>query len=356
VPRPFEASYGSLGGEGNIEAIERAESVVVSDLQVDIGGVETLVADSYQPSPEVSGSVLLKPGSGNDVIVDLYVQNNGPFTLENVTLLVGSAAVSLGDLEPGDSINRAESMATLTGTAAGATSYGYVPAPTEASPLLTNTQTILGTSQFYDDRETYSRWQLLQSMMPDYTTNATSYVPVFYTLIAWSDQPQLDLQLRGDDHESMATSLYFLNLPVSQQLSSQSEITVPWSLLNWTVLADDGAYNARIEDLLLRTGSVEFEYTPWSDFRTMQVRDLAIILESATGMSSQRPPQVSLWDWNTGSGMWQTPDVSSWGRIVVDDAERYVGPNNAVRVQLSNPGPESINIRRVYPEITGSLK
>jgi hypothetical protein len=289
--------------------------------------------------------------------MDIHIQNNGSVTLENVTILVGSGTVSLGDLLPGDSVDRSLSMNSLTGaTAVTGVTGGYVPSPPVNSPLFTNMQTILGSTQFYEDRETYSRWQLLQSMAPDYSTSSTSYVPVSYTLIAWSDQPQLDLNLRDEEHDSMATSLYFLDLPVSQELSFQAEMTVPRSLLNWAVLAEDGAYNPSIEDLLLRTGSVEFEFVPWSDFQTMQVRDLAIILDPPTGMATQQPPQLRLWDWSTGSGTWRSPNGPSWGRIVIEDAQRYLGQNNAVRVQLSNPGPETINIRQVYPEITGYLE
>jgi len=353
IPRPFERTYGGLSGQGNIGAIEQGESTVVTDIRVDVSGVETLVADSYQPMPDVSGSVRLRPSEG-DIVLEIDLINNGSIDLENATLLVGTTAISLGDLAPGISVTHSEHFVSSPTASSGTGPIGvYLPGPLTMSPLLANMDTILGSTDYYNDREVFPRWQLLQAMAPDYDTGGAS-APNAFTLIAWSEEPQLDLSLRDESYSSSATSLYLLELPASRQFSGEAEIIVPRDFLNWTVLAEDGVYDARIDDLYLPEGNVEFEFRPWPDFQSMKVEDLSIIMQPASGTPATPVPRVRLWDWSVES--WRVAGDPAWGRIAVEDPSRYVGPGNSVRLQLINPGPDGIMIQRVYPELTGTME
>ncbi|HSG17531.1 MAG TPA: hypothetical protein VLE70_14565, partial [Anaerolineae bacterium] len=168
IPRPFEQSFGALTGPGNIGAVERAAEVTVSDIRVDVGGVETLVADSYQPGPSVTGAVRLRTEASN-VVMDIDVQNNGPATLENATILVGSTAIPLGDLAPGSRVSQSERLTAVQPSPGGPIITGsYLPPAPAVSPLISNMDTILGSTNYYNDRELYPRWQLLQSLAPEY--------------------------------------------------------------------------------------------------------------------------------------------------------------------------------------------
>ena len=354
IPRPFERSYGALGGPGNIGAVERAGEVTVSGIRVDVGGVETLVADSYQPSPRVTGSVRLR-SEGSNVVMDITVQNSGSTALENATILVGSSAIPLGDLAPGSRIDHSQRVTSLQTSPGGpAISGGFAPSPATGSPLTANLETILGSSDYYNDREVYPRWQLLQALAPEYGLGNGIYPLDTATLIAWSDQPQLDLGLRDAEFASSATSLYFLQIPMTQEIAGGREMVLPRPLLNWRVLAQNGVYDARVSDLYLPPGWIEFEFTPWADFQSMSVKDLVIVLQAPGGISSQRLPQVRLWDW--AEETWRTPGDPTWGRIKIEDPLTYVGPGNAVRIRLNNAGPEGIDIQQVYPELTGKLE
>jgi hypothetical protein len=354
IPRPFERIYGGLSGPGNIGAIEQAQEMVVTDVRVDVGGVETLVADSYQPRPNVTGSVRIRPADGSIVLeIDLF--NHGSFTLENATLLVGSRAIALGDLAAGSSILHSEEVLSPETPAAGTGPIGvYVPTPPTMSPLLANLDTILGSTDYYNDREVYPRWQLLQAMAPDYAVNMGASAPSAFTLVAWSKQPQLDLSLRDETYSATATSLYLLELPASRQYPRGAEMILPREFLNWTVLAEDGVYDVRIDDLYLAEGSIEFEFNPWPDFQLMKVQGLSIIMQPPNGSPTPPLPRVRLWDWDLES--WRTPGDPVWGQIAVEDPSHYVGPGNVVRLQLINPGPEGIMIQRIYPELVGTME
>lgn len=355
IPRPFERSFGAMGGQGNIEAINRAGTITISDIRVDVGSVETLVADSYQPMPDVTGSVRLRTSAGN-VHLDIDIYNNSSVTLENATLLAGSMAVPLGDLAPGNSISHS---VQVTGSSASSPPVGptgiYVPSPHTTSPLLANAETLLGTADYYNDRRVFPRWQLIQAMAPEYVIGGQStLMPDVFTLVAWTEQPQLDLSLPGSEYNASATSLYFLELPARREFSGQGQMVIPRQMLNWLVIAEQGVYDARVDDLFLPQGSVEFEFEPWSELRSLKIDDLFVVLQPPAGSSAQQLPQVLLWDWDEAS--WRTAGDPAWGRIAVEDPARYVGPDNAVRLQLANPGPVGINIGSVYPELSGSFE
>jgi hypothetical protein len=173
------------------------------------------------------------------------------------------------------------------------------------------------------------------------------------TLIAWSDQPQMDLGLQNEEFESLATSLYFLEVPMTQEIAGGREMVLPRPLLNWQVLDQNGVYDTRVSDLYLPPGWIEFEFVPWADFQSMSVQDLVVVLQAPEGASSQRLPQVRLWDW--AEETWRTPGDPTWGRIKIEDPLTYIGSGNAVRIRLNNVGPEGIDIQQVYPELTGKL-
>ena len=103
---------------------------------------------------------------------------------------------------------------------------------------------------------------------------AVATTPETVTLIAWSDQPQLEISLGEEPFNSYATTLYFLELPLTQNLvSSGSAVTIPVSFLNWEVIDPSGVYNATIYDLYLSGAWVAFEFKPWPEFQTMAVRN-----------------------------------------------------------------------------------
>jgi len=355
IARPFEQGYGDLVGPGNIGAVERANEVTVSDIRVDVGGVETLVADSYQSGPNITGAVRLR-SEASDLIMDIDLFNNGSALLENAAIVFGSTVMSLGDIEPGGRVERSERVTTAQSSTGGSMSGGSsVPSPVLGSPLSSNMATILGSTDYYNDREVYPRWQLLQALAPEYDASGGYYPLGKATLITWSDQPQLELSLSNDDFTATATTLYFLELPVNQDVAvSNTRTVLPRPLLSWQVLAEEGVYDARVDDLHLPPGWIEIEFVPYAEFQALSVEDLSIVLQASAGQPGQRLPQVQVWNWV--EAVWQMPADLDWGRITLDDPLDFVGPRNAVRIRLNNEGPDGINIRQLYPELTGRLE
>jgi hypothetical protein len=354
--RPFDRNAGTLSGGGNTGPVEQGAEVTVQDVRVDVSGVQTFVADSYRPLPEISGQTVLRI-ENNRLQLEIEVQNDSEVTLQNVGLLLGSTMVSLGDLEPGE--NRSETRMLSSGQAGAAIGGGGGMTPAFSSsglgfPTDQHLTILLGTSSYYGDRDIEPRLQLLQSLSPNYGATA-GWLPVgVVTLVGWAEEQQLPLSLDGREADQLATTLYFLELPFSQVIASGEGVTIPAALLDWRVLGESGVYNPTPNDLSMSQGWVEFEFQPWPEFATMNVTELSIELRRESSFGSSPVPEIRLWEWAEED--WVVLDNVEWGRMVVGDYGPYIGPNNAVRIRVQNSDFQTIYIEQVYPRLTGDLR
>lgn len=354
VIRPFDDTFNTLSGGGNIAAVERNGQVEVQGIRVDVGDIQPLVADSYQKSTEINGNAHLR-SEGDDFTLEVTVENNSPIPLTNATVLVGLNAIPLGDIGPGDAVNISEPFSTaLSSSFGGGYSTSLIPPGPATSPIGLNYNVILGTSNYFDDPEVFPKWQLLEAIATGFSRMGSTGLPGTVTLIAWSDEEQLDFTLSKAEFEETATTLYFLEMPLEQTISSSRRFSIPKALMSWQVLGESGVFDVTINDLYLPTGWIEFEYRPWPEFRGMLVDQLDIILSQSEGLGSQDLPNIQLWDWQKES--WELLEEVHWGQITVEDLEFYVGPGNAVRIRLQNDGSEALNITEVYPSLTGEIE
>lgn len=350
LPRPFEQGFGSMSGSGSLDAIQRGSDVVLTDIRVDVGGTETFVADHYRPAPAISGQASLNVEAG-DITIAATIQNNSEIDLETTTLLLGNTIVEVGDIKSGQTVLVDEKIG-YSGTNMAALVLG----PGYGSPLMSQAELILGTPDYYNDRDVYPRFQLLEALTTDYRSGVSTAVattPDAITLIAWSEQPQLEISLGEAPFDSYATTLYFIELPLTQNLvNSSSHVTVPAPLLHWETLDSSGGYDPGIYDLYLSGEWVEYEFQPWPEFQAMNVTELTIVLE--TNNTYETPPLVELWDWNQES--WQSSGSQSWGQQPIAEFASFVGPGNAVRIRLEDVSQYGVSIREVYPVFTGNMQ
>ena len=65
-------------------------------------------------------------------------------------------------------------------------------------------------------------------------------------------------------------------------------------------------------------------------------------------------PVVQLWNWEGES--WITLEDADWGEIAVTDYGRFLGPDNAIRLQLRSDDIYGVTIQQIYPILTGDLQ
>ena len=353
LARPFAAGYGELASGGNVKAILQGQEVVVDDIRVDVSGIEPLVADSYRQAPAVTGQVALR-SEGGDLVLEANLQNNSQVNLENATILLGLTAIPLGDLMPGESAIISQPVNLGSGNPTGSGITSFAPVGPAISPLSMNYNTILGTSEYFSDPKAYARWQLLEALAGSYGSLTPSNNLSKATLIAWTDEEQLEVDLLENQHEDLATTVYFLEMPLIQSIGDQELIILPKALLNWQILAENGVFEPTINDLYLPPGWVEFEYEPWPEFQRVSVRDLKVVLQQRDTKQSQPLPRVLIWDWQQEK--WVAVDNLNWGYTDIQDPLPYVGSSNKIRLRLQNDSAQGLNVYEVYPELSGTFE
>jgi hypothetical protein len=353
--RPFDRDFGGMGGSGNLDAVTRSNELVMNNVLVDVSDVQPFIADSYRPAPAISAEAHMSI-SGNLVEVQINAENESDIELENATVLVGSTLFLLGDLGPGDIVSNSF---TLSRTSVASSAATAIRAYGGGSVLADNAPTILGTSNYFDDPVAYPRWQLLAALDERYygTGLPVGTIPEdVATIIAWSDEAQLELAVDRADFDSFSTTLYFFEVPLQRDLVRGRGIQVPVTLLNWEVVGSGGGFSeSGITNFYLGDSSwIEFEYTPWPEFAQMIVTSLDIRLLDASG-SNSTVPTIRLWDWQQETLV--DVDQVNWGSTAVSDFQRFIGPNNAVRLQIRNDSvPAGMSISEVYPVLTGDLE
>jgi hypothetical protein len=343
MARPLSESFGG----GSVDTITRSSGVILPDVRVDVSDVETFMAESVPSALPLVGNASLSVNDGN-IELAATVRNDSDQELENVTLLIGLNVVSLGDIAPGQAVSSVEIVGSVANTGLFMVNPGGY-----GSPLMRNAETILGTTNYYDDRVAYPRYQLLQALEDEYLAGNSMSPNGRLLLTAWTDEAQLETAVLDQTHETHSTTFYLLELPVQDELSG-NRLTVPLNLLNWTIMDSSNMYSESVQDFYMPDSSwMEVEFTPWQELSDLQVRDVGIQLSTQSGQTSQPIPAMRLWDWETGE--WVDVDGVVWGKTAVADPERFLAADNTMRIRLQNKYQTGLDIHEFYPVLTGRL-
>jgi hypothetical protein len=353
LARPFTQGYyggSGIGQGGNVAAMERDTHLTARQARVDVGGLQNFVAEFQQPRPAFSGRVNLTI-DGSGASLDIYLQNNESWTLEHGTLIYGDAVYPLGNLAGGGSYEGRQRVTAVGGlSTAPYTPYAYYASPA-ATLLSGNAEHFLGGSDHWSDQARFARYQLLESLSPDYSGGGVGHIPTgVATLVGWANNPQLQLAIDpgANRYKTFNSILYFIELPVTHTTAQESGFTLPRAMLTWRVLDSQGMGGSPgIPPFYMYTGRIDYEFEPVFQPNNGQVVSLQIALEATNPPGNQPMLNVYLWHWATSR--WERVDQVDWGMTAVADHAPYIGPNYAVRLRLENETAFGYDIEEIYP-------
>ncbi len=345
MARPL-SSYGS--NNASVEAITRGSELILTDVRVDVSGVETFVVESVRTALPITSKATLVAQDGKIELL-ATIRNDSEQTLENVVLLIGANAVKLGDLKPGQERSTTETVGSVNEsglTLLNPSGYG--------SPLMRNSSAIVGTSNYYDDPVAFPKFQLLQALEDEYLAGNTTTSNNNLMLTAWTDETQLETAVQDQVYDSLATTFYLLEVPLLDELEG-TRVVVPLNLLNWTILGSNNMYSESVTDFYMPASSwMEVEFTPWRELADLTVQNIEIHLENQSGQTHLTLPSVRLWDWQAEE--WVDLEDAGWGQTAVTDPQTFLNEENTMRLRLQNKGQTSLDIRQFFPILTGDLK
>jgi hypothetical protein len=316
-------SAGLLGQVGETTVIQNGSSFQMPGLRVDVGGVHPVAFQSSIPLPNITNELqLLVQESGT--LLDGRITNTSTVNLNNAVLLTNNGVIELGDLGVGKSIDISQLLAAAQSNNQTTVPNVFRSAPGIVPPPLIYTpgnviEQILGTFDYYKDRELYRKFALLTAVM-GYSAGGLQPSETVY-LLGWSDQPAVDIDIQGVNENFDDLSLYIFSIKPETSFEGNRWTLSP-GFFRWASLdplrTDISPYNL----YLYSPTSYGLVFTPSNPVEFTTVETLIFHLLSPYQNGPVSSATFSLWDFKTSE--WVILDDLVWGDNHIEPASRYV--------------------------------
>ncbi len=343
--------------------ITQSTRYLAEDVPIDAGTIASFVAEGYIPAPRLDYEVTWELADNAAPRLMGRVTNTTSEVLEDAVLLIKGESRYLGTLQPGETGTFDISLgpqdpAPLTvanAQAAYQPSYGgpwnvYRRSPgwcfTYRGVALTMVD-VMRDEQFScamgrvsdSQQEIRRRYRLLASLLRENDLSGGRGAEVY--LAAWSRTPVVEVELIGKPQPTQeSTSLYLFELSAMVKPSTE-RVTIPPGLTTWTLFTDrnDTRVNLNVPPSRFQVGSTtqaSFQFMPLPAVQLAEVEYLGIEFVRSG------PVRLEIWDWT--QGQWsELEQDSSVDMILVDQPDRFIGPENAVNIRIVTDEPTLFN-------------
>jgi len=344
---------GASGLTGNRVQSEQAEHITLSGVRADVASVQSFVLQGFIAAPQFDAQLQIKV-QGAAITLMGEVVNASQLTLTDAVVLGPGGVLRLGDFKPGET--KTVNLALTTGRAASFSANAILPFSSGSSSSFTppvygsyyssydsTIDDILGTANYYDDRNNWRRYNLLSALINVYGGPGAGRGTGVY-LVGWGETAPLAAQVLNTSFTTQNATLYLVALPTSTQFETNT-ITFPPSLMIWSarpLSGNDPHFGAPPYDLSLYGGEqYAVRFSPAQAIQFSEATRLSFTLDGYSyGNNSNFAPQVELW--NFSEARWETLRNARYGANVVPEPGLYVGPDGSVEVRLYNPGPDTV--------------
>jgi hypothetical protein len=322
--------YGGPMAVQPLHIVEEEDGSTVTDLRVDVGGVQPFLVEGYVDVPPVEADLRLVGDTANRLHLQGTLQS-GELSLRDAVLIAGDSEQRLGDVTAGERVQ---------------VDLAFGPTPGSAAGL---PERIVGPGDYWQDRELYRRYQFLQACFP-YGVSASLPQGVF--LMGWAEENvPLPVEVVGWSSTTIAMALYIYELPVVG-LEAGTGAAIPPAFITRRVESSTGYVSAADGGpFRMESGSeIAFRFTVWPGVMVSRVDELTLELQGSSYGGVADPPMVSLWDWE--SNAWKEQGMD-WGLYSVPNAGRYVSSIGQVLVRLETSSGAAVEVQSLAISIRG---
>ncbi|HZD55718.1 MAG TPA: hypothetical protein VE136_03270, partial [Anaerolineales bacterium] len=344
LAHPIPTSTRLLGG-GNWTIAEDGASVTIPDMRLEVGGLDAFAVEGSITAPEITHDLKLSL-AGTGVNLEGKISNQSALTLHGAVLIAPGNTEQLGDLKPGDTQDisisqRASGRAAPSGQSTSAVPSG--PGMVYFSPGGNSlAMDILGTSNFYQDKETNRRYLLLNALASTQDGQRGPGGGVYLT--GWTSESPIPASLQDKNASGESTTLYIFNIYPSLDLQG-NRLNLPPALFSWTSLSSGPTDNDTPYDTHLFPGSYALKFSLSQPIGFSKVQTLTLHLKDSGAQGSSG---LKIYLWNYRIDDWDSLGELDWGDFSVPDPEKYVESDGEVRLKIENPNtPAGIRIEAV---------
>lgn len=305
------------------EILETAESISFPNLRVDVGGVYPLAYQSHTATPEFDLKLILAIDD-QGVHLEGSIQNISELELENAILLSFGNILELGDISADEvmpidqQFRPVEAGNAVVNPGSNPSSLMLPASPSSYVPMYTIEQ-ILGTYDYYANREAYRKYALLVAAM-SYSPSALSQENDIY-LMGWSKKPVIDIHLAKTSFTADDLTFYIIGMRPKIEFRGERWTLTP-GFFQWSSLdpfqTDVSPYNQYLYTQT-RYGLV---FEPRQSLEFTNVESLTFHLKNAYENGPITKANFYLWNFDTGD--WEILENPAWGDIELADPGRFV--------------------------------
>lgn len=311
----------------------------VKDVRIDVSGIRTLGVEGslgldnfpYELTANLQGTSATLTGS---------FTNSSPYTLEDAVIITTSHSWSLGDIPPGQTIKL--DLGISGGTSGPTNNPGVVKPvpPPGGSPGLVysyfnSVDAILGTSNYWQDRETYRRYNFLTSFaFSSYYGTGYMQVNGFY-LAAWSQDQVIPVSIANRQTDGEDTTLFMIAL-TPEFFSTESVLTLEPSMFSWRQLESSNNPATPYNMYLYSSGNYALEFDPVYKIDFKKVKSLIFTIDAINGSAVPNLNLVTFSLYNFSLGEYEPVEGITWGDNEIPDADRYVSPTGVIRLKVDS--------------------
>jgi hypothetical protein len=338
---PFVAHAPADVGTGisNLSFSQDGEKYSAKDVRIDVSGIRTLGVEGSIPMenfPYKLTVTLTKNGAN----LSGYFTNSSPYTFQGAVILASSQSWNLGDVQPGQTVSidlTINESSSGNGFSDPNTTKPLNPAVVPIAPYgsINPMDAILGTSDYWQSRELYRRYNFLSSFMMD-NYYGYGYMQVHgLFLAAWSDDQVIPASVSGRQSDFEDTTLFMIALNPEFE-STDSTITLAPGMMNWTALGFSGNPPTPYNMSMYSQGYYAIEFYPAYQLAYSKVQSLVFSIEA---MNSSAPPDleyvtISLYNFVIGDYVPIT-DLD-WGDNEVPNPDQFVGAGGKIRLKVES--------------------
>ncbi len=338
-PFPSDTYYGSVDTSLGGAQIEQSDAAFIRGVRVDVGAIKPFLAQGQVAAPTFK-SDLTYSVAGAKATLDGTVSNLSDLTLHDAVILAAGGAQKVGDIGPGENADTRIVLSASRATWAMQTAAQI--SPPGVAPFLsyypgyynsgydTTIDDFLGTSSYYDDRETYRRYSLLTWLFDPYNSGGRGSGTY---LVGWADTSPVQVSLVGRKFNVSDLTLYIVRLE-PKVVVSRGAISVPPGLMTWEVIDPGSGSGGSPYDSYLSQGYFALRYTPAVALDFESVKSLTLHLTSY-GLTGSTGLMIRLLD--QSEGRWVELDNPGWGDTAINVPARFVGQDGHIDVQIENP-------------------